>query len=333
MLGRPPPRQADRHRARRRSLPRDPPDDRRPLALARRADRSRRHASRSRCSSFPTGTLVLTEAGTKRRASLHVVRGDGGARGIRSRAASKCSTPTRATFAARLARREPHAEARADRSRASSAASATRTRTRSCIARELSPLAHDAKARRRGDSRGCSTRRATCSREWTARLRAEAGGEFPGEGHRVSAGDGRARQVPAALPGVRHAGAAHRLRRQRDATTARAARPAASCSPTARCRGCCTRAGRARNLNDAFGNAPGDAGIVAARDAPACTFAASHAPCSVQFMRSFPCRHSTSFRKSIRSKCATRSTRPTRSSARASTSRAPTPASSTTARR
>ena len=38
----------------------------------------------------------------------------------------------------------------------------------------------------------------------------------PREGHRVPARDGGARQVRQALPGLRHAGAAHPLRRQRD---------------------------------------------------------------------------------------------------------------------
>ena len=65
-------------------LPRLPPDDRRPVALARRARPSRRRGSRSRPSSSPSGTLAFTEAGTKRRASLHLVARRGGARALRS---------------------------------------------------------------------------------------------------------------------------------------------------------------------------------------------------------------------------------------------------------
>ena len=52
--------------------------------------------------------------------------------------------------------------------------------------------------------------------EWTDRLRAEAAGGISREGHRVSSGDGRARQVRAAVSRVRHAGPANSLRRQRD---------------------------------------------------------------------------------------------------------------------
>ena len=65
VTGAAPPRQAHRVRARGRPLHRDPPDDRRPPALGRRRPRSRRAASRLAAFDFPTGTLMLTEAGTK----------------------------------------------------------------------------------------------------------------------------------------------------------------------------------------------------------------------------------------------------------------------------
>ena len=38
---------------------------------------------------FPTGTLAFTEAGTKRRASLHLAQGASGARGVRRRRARR----------------------------------------------------------------------------------------------------------------------------------------------------------------------------------------------------------------------------------------------------
>ena len=43
---------------------------------------------------FPDGTLLLTEAGSKRQAAVHLVRGRGRARRARSAAGSRCSTPT-----------------------------------------------------------------------------------------------------------------------------------------------------------------------------------------------------------------------------------------------
>ena len=63
---------------------------------------------------FSTGTLVLTEAGTRKRASLHVVRGRAGARGVRSgRRRAAHGGPRR--FPCGTGRREPHAQADAHR--------------------------------------------------------------------------------------------------------------------------------------------------------------------------------------------------------------------------
>ena len=51
------------------------PDDCRPLALARGRSKARRPPELWQAFDFPDGSLVLTEAGSKRRASLHVVLG------------------------------------------------------------------------------------------------------------------------------------------------------------------------------------------------------------------------------------------------------------------
>ena len=60
------------------------PDDRRPAALVRaRAAKLARRDRRSRAFDFESGTLTLTEAGTKRRASLHVVAGEAALRAAR----------------------------------------------------------------------------------------------------------------------------------------------------------------------------------------------------------------------------------------------------------
>ena len=217
-----------------RALPGPPPDDRRAPALGAAGQEAA--ATRSRCSSSRRGTLALTEAGTQAaRVAALVARprsralDPGGLEVLDSDAAT--------TFAARAAAREPHAQARPHRS-----APLQRHRQR-LLRRDPAPRAAlaaraDAQARRRGDrapARGDARRR--CA-EWTERLRARGGGRLPGEGHRVPRGHGRARPLSAsrARSAARRCSASSTPRTR--PTTARAARPAASSSPTARCRGC-----------------------------------------------------------------------------------------------
>ena len=50
---------------------------------------------------------------------------------------------------------------------------------------------------------------------WIDRLRQDLGGQLSREGHRLSRPHGRARAIQAAVPGLRRAGAAHRVRRER----------------------------------------------------------------------------------------------------------------------
>ena len=125
---------------------------------------------------FPTGTLVLTEAGTKRRASLHVVPG---ARLWRRsiRVGSRSSVRPAETSRPRCGARTTPSSAPSP-IRASSAASATPTRTRSCTGPGC----------RHSSSPGPWTTRQMARlhdaaievlEEWTERLRGEAGGEFP----------------------------------------------------------------------------------------------------------------------------------------------------------
>ncbi len=57
-------------------MARAPSDDCRPLALEAAASQTRRPPRASRRFDFSDGTLILTEAGSKRRASLHVLRGE-----------------------------------------------------------------------------------------------------------------------------------------------------------------------------------------------------------------------------------------------------------------
>ncbi len=83
---------------------------------------------------FPNGCLTLTEAGTKRRASLYVVRGRANLEPHTRAAASRCSTPrstnSRRVFGRRATRSSAHSP-----TRVSSAESATRIRMRSSTAR------------------------------------------------------------------------------------------------------------------------------------------------------------------------------------------------------
>ena len=196
---------------------------------------ARRARSAWRRSTSQTARCSLTEAGTKKRASLHLVRGEAALAAHRSAAGSRCWTPT-STRSRGARAREPHAQARAHRS-----APVQRHRQR-VLGRDPAPRAALAGRSSRGSStttrsRGCSTRRATTLLEWTERLRREAGDGFPEKVTAFRAGDGGARPLPPALPGraARRCSASSTPRTR--PTTARAARPAASCSRIARSRG------------------------------------------------------------------------------------------------
>jgi formamidopyrimidine-DNA glycosylase len=125
---------------------------------------------------FPGGTLALTEAGTKRRASLHLVRGAAALATLDAGGLDVVGADA-ATFAARL-RAENHTLKRA----------LTDPRILSGIGNaysdeilhraRLSPLAHTRKLDGAAMGRLFDATRGVL-REWTARLRAEAGGAFP----------------------------------------------------------------------------------------------------------------------------------------------------------
>ena len=82
---------------------------------------------------FPTGTLILTEAGSKRRASLHVVLGAAGLSAL-DRAGSRCWARTSRAFVLRSGGRSTRSSVRS-RTHTSWRGSAAPTRTRSCIVR------------------------------------------------------------------------------------------------------------------------------------------------------------------------------------------------------
>ena len=125
---------------------------------------------------FPTGTLVLTEAGTKRRASIHLVRGADSLTPF-ERGGLEPLDATRDAFAERLAR-ENHTLKR----------SLTDPRLFSGIGNaysdeilhraRLSPLKLTSRLTADEATRLYDATRATLT-EWTARLRAEVGDGFP----------------------------------------------------------------------------------------------------------------------------------------------------------
>jgi formamidopyrimidine-DNA glycosylase len=125
---------------------------------------------------FPTGVLVLTEAGSTRRASLHIVEGESALEAM-GRGGIEPLEVSRDTFAAQLAR-ENHTLKR----------SLTDPRIFSGIgnaysdeilhAAKLSPLAMSTKLSEDEVTRLYDAVQAVL-REWTERLRAQLGGEFP----------------------------------------------------------------------------------------------------------------------------------------------------------
>ena len=198
----------------RRALARHPPHDRRPAALEAAGRASVPASIALAAFEFPTGTLVLTEAGTKRRASLHLVRGEEALAQFDRGGLEVLDADARA-FAERLAR-ENHTLKR----------SLTDPRLFSGIGNaysdeilhraRLSPLALTQKLSDEEIARLFDATRSDARSNGPTRLRAEAGDGFPEKVTAFRDGDGRPRPLRPALPRLRHARAAHRLRRQRD---------------------------------------------------------------------------------------------------------------------
>ena len=188
--------------------------------------------------------LLLTEAGSKRRASLHLVRGRGRAgrvRARRTRAARRASTRTfvaalRAARTTRSSARSPiprlfsgignaYSDEILHRARLSPlaahrAGSRRRTPRGSTTPPASVLVGMDRAAPRRGDgARGSPRRSPPSGRGW--RCTGGFGSPVPSAGHR-SSGSGTPRTRP---------------------TTVRAARPKGGCWPTGACHGSCERTG------------------------------------------------------------------------------------------
>jgi formamidopyrimidine-DNA glycosylase len=125
---------------------------------------------------FDSGTLTLTEAGTQRRASLHVVRGEQGLRSHERRGLEILDAPA-GEFALRL-RSENHTLKRALTDPRLFSGVGNAYSDEILHAARLSPIAL---TQRLSDEEAERLRAASVKvlREWTDQLRAEAGGNFP----------------------------------------------------------------------------------------------------------------------------------------------------------
>ena len=125
---------------------------------------------------FPTGVLVLTEAGTTRRASIHLVRGEEGLRQF-DRGGLEVLVATLAEFSARL-RSENHTLKRALADPRLFSGIGNAYSDEILHRARLSPVMLTRRIRDEEIERLFEATRATLA-EWTARLRAEAGEKFP----------------------------------------------------------------------------------------------------------------------------------------------------------
>ena len=125
---------------------------------------------------FPTGVLVLTEAGTARRASMHLVRGEAGLRDF-DRGGLEVLSATLEDFSRRLTS-ENHTLKRALADPRLFSGIGNAYSDEILHRARLSPVMLTRRIREEEISRLYEATRATLV-EWTARLRAEAGENFP----------------------------------------------------------------------------------------------------------------------------------------------------------
>src|SRR5215831_5386660 len=125
---------------------------------------------------FPRGTVALTEAGSKRRASLHLVRGSAALAAF-DPGGLDVQRADLATFAARL-RHENHTLKRALTDPHILSGIGNAYSDEILHRAKLSPLALTSKVSDEEIARLHAATRAVLD-EWTARLRAEAGSAFP----------------------------------------------------------------------------------------------------------------------------------------------------------
>src|SRR5262245_48656793 len=173
---------------------------------------------------FSTGTLTLTEAGSKRRAAIHLVRGEA-ARRSPSWARAGCAggaRPRRDRAARRWPRCVPRgADQRVSHAQACVDRSAHPERRGQCLLRrdpapgKAVAGADDARVDGAGD-RPAPGRDEDHAPGLDRAAAARRGRRVPGGRDRLPSGHGGARPLRQALSGLRRAGAAHRARGERD---------------------------------------------------------------------------------------------------------------------
>ncbi len=206
----PPRRQADRDGARRRTVAGAAPDDRRAAPLeGRRRKISAKNALAA--FDFPDGSLVLTEAGSKRRAGLHVIRGEDALQAIDPGGLERSGGDLRRVPGGPSSR-EPHAQAGPD-------GSAPVQRRRQRLLRRDPPPGPPLAAgldRQAQVGRGRATvmpRRAG-ARRMDGTPAGRDGRRVSREGDRLPSGHGRPRPIRRTLSRVRSTCSADPLRRE-----------------------------------------------------------------------------------------------------------------------
>ena len=191
---------------------------------------------------FDSGTLVLTEAGTKRRASIYVVRGERALREL-DRGGIEVLDASRAEFVARL-RSENHTLKRALADPRLFSGIGNAYSDEILHRARLSPLMLTSRLTEEEAARLHAAVRSTLT-DWIARLRAETGAKFPEKVTAFRTGmavHGKFRQ-PCPCAARRSSGSGTRTTRR---TTAPSARREGSCWRTGGCRVCSRRIGRGR---------------------------------------------------------------------------------------
>jgi hypothetical protein len=161
---------------------------------------------------FANGTLLLTEAGSKKRAALHVVRGEdalrahdpGGLEVLSATFEQFLAALTRENHTLKRALTDPHLFSGIGNAYSDEILHRAR----------LSPFVLTSRIAR-GDASGSSPPSSTACAHGRTSCAARPARAFPRRSP-PSVRDGGARALQPALPGVRHAGAADRLRRERE---------------------------------------------------------------------------------------------------------------------
>ena len=162
---------------------------------------------------FPNGTLLLTEAGTKKRASIYLVRGraalqehdPGGLEVFDASLEQFREALTRENHTLKRSLTDPHlfsgiGNAYSDEILHRARLSPIRL-TQQMTAVEIETLYHAIRE---------------SLNDWVERLRKERGSELPGKSHRLPPRHGRPRQIPKAVSGLRLSRPAYRPRRERN---------------------------------------------------------------------------------------------------------------------